>query len=138
MATRSSEQALRESEEKFRTLAETTDCAIFVWREGLLYVNPAMSFITGHTKEYLLVPTSWEKIIHPDDRERIRNNARARLRGENVPRNYEFRIHTKDKEERWVDFTAGVITYNGESAVLGTAFDITDRKRAEQALRESE
>ena len=138
MATRSSEQALRESEEKFRTLAETTDCAIFVWREGLLYVNPAMSFITGHTKEYLLVPTSWETIIHPDDRERIRNNARARLRGENVPRNYEFRIHTKDKEERWVDFTAGVITYNGESAVLGTAFDITDRKRAEQALRESE
>jgi len=47
MATRSSEQALRESEEKFRTLAETTDCAIFVWREGLIYVNPALTTITG-------------------------------------------------------------------------------------------
>jgi len=138
MVARSSEQALRESEEKFRTLAETTDCAIFVWREGLLYVNPAMSFITGHPKEYLLVPTAWEGIIHADDLERVRHNARARLRGESVPRNYEFRIHAKNGEERWVDFTAGVIHYNGEPAVLGTAFDITDRKRAEQALRENE
>ena len=138
MTARSSEQALRESEEKFRTLAETTDCAIFVWREGLLYVNPAMSVITGYTSEELLVLTAWENIIHADDRERVRANGRARLRGEGAPRNYEFRIHTKDGKERWVDFTAGTIRYNGEAAVLGTAFDVTDRKRAEQALRESE
>ncbi len=138
MATRSSETALRESEEKFRTLAETTDCAIFVWREGLLYVNPAMSTITGYTKDELLVRTAWETIIHPDDRERVRANGRARLRGESVPRNYEFRIRCKSGDERWVDFTAGTIHYNGKPAVLGTAFDVTDRKRAEQGLRESE
>jgi diguanylate cyclase (GGDEF)-like protein/PAS domain S-box-containing protein len=138
MATHSSEQALRESEEKFRTLAETTDCAIFVWREGLLYVNPAMSAITGYAKDELLVMTAWETIIHPDDRERVRANGRARLRGESVPRNYEFRIYTKSGEERWVDFTAGTIRYNGKPAVLGTAFDVTNRKRAEQGLRESE
>jgi diguanylate cyclase (GGDEF)-like protein/PAS domain S-box-containing protein len=138
MATRSSEQALRESEEKFRTLAETTDCAIFVWREGLLYVNPALTTITGYSRGELLVLTAWETIIHPDDRERVRANGRARLRGESVPRNYEFRIRTKGGEERWVDFTAGTVHYNGELAVLGTAFDVTDRKRAEQALRESE
>ena len=138
MATRGSEQALRESEEKFRTLAETTDCAIFVWREGLIYVNPALSTITGYTRDELLVLTAWEGIIHPDDRERVRANGRARLRGESVPRNYEFRIRTKSGVERWVDFTAGTIRYNGEPAVLGTAFDVTDRKRAEQALRESE
>jgi diguanylate cyclase (GGDEF)-like protein/PAS domain S-box-containing protein len=138
MATHSSEQALRESEEKFRTLAETTDCAIFVWREGLLYVNPAMSAITGYAKDELLVLTAWESIIHPDDRERVRANGRARLRGESVPRNYEFRIRCKSGDERWVDFTAGTIRYNGKPAVLGTAFDVTDRKRAEQGLRESE
>lgn len=138
MATRGSEQALRESEEKFRTLAETTDCAIFVWREGLIYVNPALTTITGYSRDELLVLEAWEHIIHPDDRERIRTNGRARLRGESVPRNYEFRIRTKSGEERWVDFTAGKINYNGEPAVLGTAFDVTNRKRAEQALRESE
>lgn len=139
MATRGSEQALRESEEKFRTLAETTDCAIFVWREGLLYVNPAMTTITGYTKDELLVLTAWETIIHSDDRERVRANGRARLRGESVPRHYEFRIFTKAGEERWVDFTAGTIRYNGKPAVLGTAFDVTDRKRAEAELfREKE
>jgi diguanylate cyclase (GGDEF)-like protein/PAS domain S-box-containing protein len=139
MATRSSEQALRESEEKFRTLAETTDCAIFVWRDGLLYVNPAMTTITGYTKDELLVLTAWETIIHADDRERVRANGRARLRGESVPRHYEFRIFNKAGEERWVDFTAGTIRYNGKPAVLGTAFDVTDRKRAEAELfREKE
>jgi diguanylate cyclase (GGDEF)-like protein/PAS domain S-box-containing protein len=139
MATRSSEQALRESEEKFRTLAETTDCAIFVWRDGLLYVNPAMTTITGYTKKELLVLTAWETIIHADDRERVRANGRARLRGESVPRHYEFRIFNKAGEERWVDFTAGTIRYNGKPAVLGTAFDVTDRKRAEAELfREKE
>ena len=134
----SSDQALRESEEKFRTLAETTDCAIFVWREYLLYVNPALTAIVGYSTEELLDQFLWEKVIHPDDFERVRNNGRARLRGENVPRHYEFRLVTKSGEERWVDFSAGAIRYNGEPAVLGTAFDITERKRAEQALRESE
>jgi diguanylate cyclase (GGDEF)-like protein/PAS domain S-box-containing protein len=138
MATRSSKQALRESEEKFRTLAETTDCAIFVWREGLLYVNPALCLITGYTSEELLKLPAWESVIHPDDLERVRANGLARLRGESVPRHYEFRIHTKSGEERWLHFSAGAIRYNGEPAVLGSAFDITERKRAEQALRESE
>ncbi len=138
MAAQSPKQALLESEEKFRTLAETTDCAIFVWREGLLYVNPAMSVITGYSSDELLVLNAWEEIIHPGDLERVRQNGRARLRGESVPRNYEFRVRTKSGEERWVDFTAGAIHFNGEPAVLGTAFDITDRKRAEQALRISE
>jgi diguanylate cyclase (GGDEF)-like protein/PAS domain S-box-containing protein len=138
MATRSSEQALRESEEKFRALAETTDCAIFVWREGLLYVNPALCQVTGYSSDELLIPSAWSKIIHPDDVGRVRANGAARLRGESLPRRYEFRILTKGGEERWVDFSAGTIRYNGETAVLGTAFDVTDRKRAEQALRESE
>ena len=135
---RSSEQALRESEEKFRTLAETTDCAIFVWREYLLYVNPALCTIVGYSTEELLDQFVWEQAIHPDDLEWVRANGRARLRGENVPRHYEFRVVTKAGEERWVHFSAGAIRYNGEPAVLGTAFDITERKRAEQALRESE
>jgi diguanylate cyclase (GGDEF)-like protein/PAS domain S-box-containing protein len=134
----SSEQALRESEEKFRTLAETTDCAILVWRETLLYVNPALCAITGYGPADLLHQAAWEGVIHPDDRERVRESGRARLRGESVPRHYEFRILTKGGEERWVDFTAGLIRYNGEPAVIGTAFDVTERRRAEQALRESE
>jgi diguanylate cyclase (GGDEF)-like protein/PAS domain S-box-containing protein len=134
----SSEQALRESEEKFRTLAETTDSAIFVWREALLYVNPAACAISGYSGLELLTLPSWDVIVHPDDREVLRARAYARLRGENVPRHVEFRILTKQGEQRWVELSAGTIRYNGQSAVIGTAFDITERRRAEQALRESE
>jgi diguanylate cyclase (GGDEF)-like protein/PAS domain S-box-containing protein len=135
---RSSEQALHESEEKFRTLAETADCAIFVWREKLLYVNPAMTVMTSYPSQELLAFPSWELMIHPDDREMVRRRGLARLQGKQVPAHYEFRILTRDGEERWVDFSGGVIRYHGEPAVLGTAFDITERRRVEQALRESE
>ena len=133
-----SEQALRESEEKFRALAETTDCAIFVWREALLYVNPAASAISGYTISELLTLECWDSIIHPDDRPTIRARAYARLRGEDVPRHVEFRVLAKGGEERWVDMSSAVIRYNGEPAILGSVFDITERRRAEQALRESE
>jgi len=134
----SSDQALRESEERFRTLAETTDCAIFVWRQALLYVNPALCRITGYSSEELLNLPTWLDVIHPDDREMVRERGQARLRGEPVPRHYEFRIQTRSGNERWVDFTAGLIRYNGQPAVVGTAFDITERKQAVEALRASQ
>jgi len=133
-----SEQALRESEEKFRTLAETTDCAIFVWRHTLLYVNPALCRITGYDADSLLGQRSWEDLIHPDDLKMVRERGLARLQGDSVPRHYEFRILAQSGEERWVDFTAGVVHFEGQGAILGTAFDITERKRAEAALLASE
>jgi len=134
----SPEKALRESEERFRILAETTDCAIFVWRTGLLYVNPALCRISGFSAEELLGLPTWEVLIHPEDLPMVRQRGIARLRGEPVPRHYEFRVIDKAGEVHWFDFTAGVIRYNDEPAVLGIAFDITERKRAEEALRESE
>jgi diguanylate cyclase (GGDEF)-like protein/PAS domain S-box-containing protein len=134
----SSEQALRESEEKFRTLAETTDMAIFVWRQALLYVNPAACAITGYTVRELLGLPAWDAIIHPDDRAVVRERGISRLRGEEVPPHYEFRILARNGDVRWVDFTAGLIRYNGEPAVVGTAFNITERKRTEERLLDSE
>jgi diguanylate cyclase (GGDEF)-like protein/PAS domain S-box-containing protein len=138
MDTRSSEQALHESEEKFRTLAETTDGAIFVWRKALLYVNRAATVISGYSAAELVQLPSWDIIIHPEDRALVRSRGAARLRGEPVPTHYEFRILRKDGAERWVEYSAGMTRYNGEPAVIGTAFDITERKQIEQALRERE
>jgi len=129
---------LKESEERFRLFAETTPSAIFIHDgEKYLYVNPPMERITGYSKEELLSMKLWE-IIHPDYREMVKDFARRRVKGEDVLSKYEIKILTKDGRERWASIYARKVSYNGKPVVLGTAFDITDLKRTEEALRESE
>jgi PAS domain S-box-containing protein len=129
------QQALRsfqDSEAKFRTLAETTSAIIFIHRGGKgLYANPAGVAIAGYTNEEFRAMDFW-KIIHPEYRELAKERGRACLLGDKLPPEYEFKIITKKGEERWVNMTAGMINYEGEPAVIGTLFDITDRKRAEE------
>jgi two-component system cell cycle sensor histidine kinase/response regulator CckA len=135
---RRAEVALRDSETKFRRLTETTTAAIFIYQgTKLRYANPITETLTGYTKEEFLAMDFWE-VVHPDHRDLVKKRGLARQRGEQVPPNYEFKILTKKGEERWVDFTGVSIELEGKSAVLGTAYDITDRKRAEGALRHSE
>ena len=130
--------SLREQEGIFRTLAETLPAAIFIHRGGkFLYANPAGTRMTGYTMEQILNMDFWA-VTHPDYREIILSRGRARLQGTGPPPQYEFKIVRKDGAERWVLMTAGSIEYEGKEAVIGTIFDITERKQAEEALRESE
>jgi diguanylate cyclase (GGDEF)-like protein/PAS domain S-box-containing protein len=129
---------VRESEARFRTLAETAAAAIFIYQgTRICYANAAAEAITAYTRQELLAISFWD-VIHPDFRDLVRERGIARQHGVQVPSRYEVKLLTKAGEERWVDFTAGAIQFEGEPAVLGTAFDITERKRAEEALRESE
>ncbi len=131
------EERLRESEAKFRTLAETVAVAVFIAQgTRLRYVNPTGVAITGYAPEEHFAMNFWE-ILHPDERELARARGMARQRGEPVPRNVEYRIITKSGELRWVDFSAVSVEFEGAPAFLGTAVDITARKRIEQALRAS-
>jgi PAS domain S-box-containing protein len=132
---RRTEEALRESEAKFRTLTETVDCGIFIIQgERYVYMNPAGERITGYSAAQLYQMEFWS-LIHPDFRELVRARGLARQRGEAVPNHYEFKLLRPDGEERWVDFAAGYVEYRGGPAMLGTAFDITERKNAEELLR---
>lgn len=131
------EAALQESESKFRTLADSTEASIFVIQgERFRFGNPALVRLTGYTHDELLALKFWDT-VHPDHRDLVHERGLARQRGEPVPARYEFKLLTKQGETRWVDFTAGVITYDGKPASLGTALDITERKQAEQALHDS-
>ena len=128
---------LKESEEIFRALAETSPSAIFVYRDKFLYVNPASIPLTGYTKEELLKMKFWD-LVHHDFRDMVKGRGLARQRGENVPSHYEFKIVRKDGESRWLDFAGAVIKYRGKPAGLGIVYDITERKEAETELKESE
>ena len=135
---RRAEAALRESEERFRRLAETTTAATFIF-EGpwIRYANAAASKITGYSSEELLGKNFWE-IAHPDLETVTRENLHAVAPGEYVPSRSEVGVITKDGQTRWLDFNMGFVETGGKEFVLGTGFDITERKAAEQVLRDSE
>jgi PAS domain S-box-containing protein len=135
-----SEEALRESEEKFRTLTEMNAAATFVFKKGrLAYANWAAAVMTGYSVDELLTIDPWQT-VHPDFRQTLQDAWRGSFAEpeQPPPRGLEVKIVTKNGEERWVEYSADLVNWEDGRAVLGTAYDVTERKRAEQALRYSE
>ena len=124
---------LRESEARFRSVAETASCAIFIYGQQIEYMNEAGAKITGYDLEEI-VGQPLLNLVHPLDRELVRARAEARLRGETVPPRYEFRILTRQGETRWIDFATGTLTLGARVLGLGTAFDVTDRVKASEGM----
>jgi PAS domain S-box-containing protein len=132
------EEAQKQSEARFKALAEMSTALIVIYQgERFTYVNAASKQITGYTKDELLNIKFWE-FVHPDYREMVHQRGLARQRNEDVPTRYDFKIITKDGKERWLDFAASAILYEGIPAGLGIAFDVTDRKHIEEQLQASE
>jgi PAS domain S-box-containing protein len=130
------EAALRESEEKFRVLAENTAAGIVIYRNNrFLYVNPAMSSITGFSREELTKMTVLET-VNPDLREEAWKWSRAITRGEPVSTRGESMPLTKSGENRWVDVTMGNVIVDNQPASISTLIDVTERKIVENALRQ--
>jgi diguanylate cyclase (GGDEF)-like protein/PAS domain S-box-containing protein len=126
---------LRESEAKFRTLAETMASALFVYQgTQCRYANRAAEIITGYSREELLALSSWD-LIHPDSREVVIQMGLSHVSGENSPVRYEVRIIAKSGEVRWLDLTSSIIEIEGKRGGLITAFDVTERKQAEEEIR---
>ena len=138
VARERAEEEKRQSDARFSALAEMSVAVIVIYQgERFTYVNSALKQITGYTEDELLHMKFWE-LVHPDSREMVHQRGLARQRNEEVPTRYEFNIITKDGKERWVDFAASAIQYEGIPAALGIAFDVTDRKRIEEQLQASE
>ncbi len=137
-ARRAAEAAVRKSGERYRVLAETSATGIFIHRDDrVLYANERFAAMLGFTREQILGSSVWD-FIAPDERERLRGFAAARLQGRPAPRQYEARALRRNGEPIWVAVTASLTEHEGRPAILGSFIDITERKRAEEALRESE
>ncbi|MCX8123304.1 MAG: PAS domain S-box protein [Spirochaetes bacterium] len=129
---------LKESEEKFKTLANSVLTSIFIIQDNRMqWINPATIDILEYPEEEIIGKPFWV-FVHPDDVEQAKLRAAARQRGEKVINRYEARIVTKSNTVKWLDFHVATIQYNGRIAILGSATDITDRKTIELQLKTSE
>ena len=130
-----SQAAIRESENRFRTLAEHATPAIYIYAARFYYLNASTAQLFGYSREELMaMEDPWSVLVHPDHCEMARSRSERRLRGEPAPSHYEFKIVRKGGEERWVDFSASTtpIAFAGKPANVAVVIDVTERKRAER------
>ena len=135
------EAALRESEEKFRSLAEQSLQGIFVVKNGVIaYANKMMADITGFALEEILRfdQSALERIIHPADRPYVVAAASGFEIGDGeVSPQSEYRLITKSGAVKWVLQQTRTVRFDGDLGVEAVLVDITKRKHAEEQLLHS-
>jgi len=133
------EQQLIESEERYRTTVEYSNDGIGIASgEKHIYINKRFLEIFGYDKPEELIGKPVGLIIHPDDLERLKEHHLRKERGERVPDRYEFKGIKKDGTEIIIETSVTQTLYHGEQVLFAFVRDITDRKRNEAALKESE
>ncbi|MFH1951974.1 MAG: PAS domain S-box protein, partial [Pseudomonadota bacterium] len=134
------EEALRESEEKYRNLVEESFDGIFIQKgPNIIFANKRLNEMLGYREGELIGQNHWV-VYHPDYQKLTRERAQARMRGEEVVRRYEVKLQRKDGSWFYGEINARQITFpsDEESGIQVWIKDIMEQKLAEEALRESE
>jgi PAS domain S-box-containing protein len=132
---KNAENALRESETKYKNVIENANEAIVVVQDKkIVYANPrAVEIIQATPEEIASQP--FINFIHPDDCELVSDRHQRRLNGENIQEFYDFRLFSPSNPLIWVQISAVRIAWNGRPATLNFLTDITRRKTAEEHLQ---
>jgi len=127
----------QQAEELYRTLFMNSPIGAFILQENkFLLVNPQFQEYTEYSETELLDMDALN-LIHPEDRKKVKRKVGRMLLVKSA-HPYEFRIITKSGKTRWLMDTVAPIHYKGKNALLGNSINITQRKQAEEALRQSE
>jgi PAS domain S-box-containing protein len=129
------ESALRESEQRYRTVVDSSLTGISLIQDGeYKFVNERLCEMSGYSREELLKMT-FRQIIHPDDIELAQEALTKRLSKEDSGEHFQFRALVKNGDIRWVETLGTEVEYQGKPAVLVNVIDITDRRKAEDERR---
>jgi PAS domain S-box-containing protein len=136
------EKRLRESERKYRSLVENSLLGIMIVRGSppqVLFANTPCAEMSGYTVEELLAlsPEEALALLHPQDRPLLLERLSDHLLGRQVPASGEFRVFRKGGDLRWVEYSASLIEYDGQSAVQAGFRDITERRQTQEALQKA-
>ncbi|MFH1942844.1 MAG: PAS domain S-box protein [bacterium] len=131
------EEALKESEEKYRNLVERANDGIVIVQDGIVkYINPRLAEMWNSSVEEI-IGTPFIDHLSPDERPTLVERYKQRMAGEDVPPVYEAVLRRKDGSIVYSELNAGVIVYQGKPADLVMVRDITERIRAEEKIRAS-
>jgi PAS domain S-box-containing protein len=134
---KNAENALRESENKFRDFSEKANVGVYLLQDRIFrYVNARFAEIHGYTVEEMTDKLGTLETTLPEDEKLVHENIRRRDAGEMDHVRAEFRILTKDKQVKTVEIYGGRTMYQGRPAIVGSLLDITDRKRTDQKVKD--
>ncbi len=128
-------EELAEQKELFQTLINTINSSILIYQgPKVLFCNPALLEITGYSEEEVLEMPVWN-LVHPDQREQVKNLVLQRFSGGLVPSRYEIKILCKDGSVKWVDSSVNLFNYKGQLTAIGDGIDITERKINQEIIK---
>ncbi len=129
---------LIQSEEKYRSLIDqANDGIIIIQDDKMVLINHKFARMLGYTIDELQDRSNFD-LVHPDVSSELNERRKRRLRGEQVESIYETILVKKDGDSLDVELNVDLIDYEGKQAFLSFVRDITDRKRAERRIKESE
>jgi PAS domain S-box-containing protein len=132
------EQALRESEEKYRNLIERAKDGIAIIQDSTVrFCNEHLAEIWGGKSDDV-IGNPFTNYIHQDEVPKVVDYYKRRIAGETVPEIYETALKRRDGSKVHVELNVGLINYGGKPADLAIVRDISERKQVEQELRQAE